>query len=85
MPELLEPYIRLGLHLGRHVDGLVDAYYGPPDLATEVDAALMLHEEGRSPAEAQSYVERWALASPERAAHTIRFVTDPTWRAYAIT
>jgi hypothetical protein len=33
-----ERYIRLGLRLGRHVDGLVDAYFGPPELAAEVDA-----------------------------------------------
>ncbi|MDA8057590.1 MAG: DUF885 domain-containing protein [Actinomycetota bacterium] len=28
-------YLRLGLALGRHLDGLVDAYYGPPHLAAE--------------------------------------------------
>jgi hypothetical protein len=33
-----ECYLRLGLQLGRHVDGLVDAYFGPPELAAEVDA-----------------------------------------------
>jgi hypothetical protein len=33
-----ERYLRLGLQLGRHVDGLVDAYYGPPELAAAVDA-----------------------------------------------
>jgi hypothetical protein len=33
-----ERYIRLGLQLGRHVDGLVDFYYGPPELAAAVDA-----------------------------------------------
>ena len=31
-------YLRLGLRLGRHVDGIVDAYYGPPELAAAVDA-----------------------------------------------
>ena len=31
-------YIELGLALGRHVDGLVDAYYGPPDIAARVAA-----------------------------------------------
>ena len=30
---LIERYISLGLALGRHVDGFVDAYYGPPHLA----------------------------------------------------
>lgn len=31
-------YIQLCLRLGRHVDGLVDSYYGPPELKQEVDA-----------------------------------------------
>jgi len=34
-----ERYLRLGLELGRHVEGIVDAYYGPPELAAAVDAA----------------------------------------------
>ena len=50
-----------------------------------VDAALLVYEEGASPEQAQEYVERWALVSPERAAHIVRFVLDPTWRAYALT
>jgi hypothetical protein len=33
-----ERYLRLGLQLGRHVDGIVDAYFGPPELAAEVEA-----------------------------------------------
>jgi hypothetical protein len=49
-----------------------------------LDAALMIHEDGASPEEAQAYVQRWGLVTPEHAAHTIRFVTDPTWRAYVI-
>ena len=35
---LVEEYLLLGLRLGRHVDGLVDAYYGPPELKERVDA-----------------------------------------------
>jgi hypothetical protein len=31
-------YLRLGLRLGRHVDGMVDAYFGPRELADAVDA-----------------------------------------------
>ena len=30
---LVEEYLTLGLRLGRHIDGLVDAYYGPPEPA----------------------------------------------------
>lgn len=38
-----ERYLRLGLELGRHVEGIVDAYYGPPELAAAVDAAPPVH------------------------------------------
>jgi hypothetical protein len=31
-------YLLLGLRLGRHVDGLVDAYFGPAELKDRVDA-----------------------------------------------
>ncbi|MCD9623455.1 hypothetical protein [Rhabdothermincola salaria] len=34
--SLVERYLVLGLALGRHVDGFVDAYYGPPALAERV-------------------------------------------------
>ena len=33
-----EDYVLLGLRLGRHVDGLVDSYYGPAELKEQVDA-----------------------------------------------
>ena len=35
---LVEDYLTLGLRLGRHTDGLVDAYYGPEELAVSVAA-----------------------------------------------
>jgi hypothetical protein len=38
MESVVEDYIRLGLRLGRHVDGFVDAYYGPESLTHEVSA-----------------------------------------------
>jgi len=40
-----ERYLELCLRLGRHVDGLVDAYYGPAEISARVDA-----EELRDPA-----------------------------------
>jgi len=45
-------YLLLGLGVGRHVDGLVDAYYGPPALSQRVGHAPLvdpgrLVEEGR--------------------------------------
>lgn len=36
--SVAERYIQLGLRLGRHVGGLVDAYYGPLELQQEVEA-----------------------------------------------
>ncbi len=34
-----ERYLQLGLQLGRHVEGIVDAYFGPPEPAVAVEAA----------------------------------------------
>ncbi|HEY7603244.1 MAG TPA: hypothetical protein VH760_03195 [Gaiellaceae bacterium] len=50
-----------------------------------VDAALMIHEDGASIEDAEAHVQRWSLSTPEQAAHSVGFVVDPTWRAYAIT
>ncbi len=50
-----------------------------------VNAALMVHEDGAAVAEAEAYVERWNLVTAEQARQSVRFITDPTWRAYAIT
>ena len=38
-PELapVVRYLELGLRSGRHLDGMVDAYYGPPELAARAD------------------------------------------------
>jgi hypothetical protein len=44
--DVVERYLELGLRLGRHVDGFVDAYYGPPGLAERAGA-----EPPRPPAE----------------------------------
>ncbi|HMC39784.1 MAG TPA: hypothetical protein VKI19_08990, partial [Acidimicrobiales bacterium] len=38
MEGVVEEYIRLGLDLGRHIDGFVDAYYGPPAPASDAAA-----------------------------------------------
>jgi hypothetical protein len=45
----------------------------------------MLHEDGRSDAEVQAYLERWGLMSPDLAAHVIRFLREPTSRTYILT
>lgn len=36
--DVVARYLELGLRLGRHLDGLVDAYYGPAELAARIDA-----------------------------------------------
>jgi hypothetical protein len=36
---VVERYLELGLQLGRHVEGFVDAYFGPPEVKRRVDAA----------------------------------------------
>ena len=38
MNSLPERYVQLGLRLGKHLDGLIDAYFGPPELKDAVDA-----------------------------------------------
>jgi hypothetical protein len=50
-----------------------------------VNVALLIHEDGMGEDEAVEYVARWAGVGPERAAHTVRFVTVPNWRAYVVT
>src|SRR5262249_21023001 len=51
----------------------------------DVNAALMLHDGGTSELEVRTYLERWGLRSPEKAAHAIRFLSEPTSRTYVIT
>jgi hypothetical protein len=75
--DLVDDYLRLGLRLGRHVDGFVDAYYGPPGPAAEVaaeaptapgalvaDAAALLAalDAGEGPPELTSGRRRWLRA-----------------------
>jgi hypothetical protein len=50
--------------------------------ALSVNAAHLLHEEGRPSAEVRAYMERWSLLPPERVEKSLEFLTHPTWRAY---
>lgn len=36
--EVVTSYLELCLRLGRHIDGLVDAYYGPPEISERIEA-----------------------------------------------
>jgi hypothetical protein len=47
------------------------------------NVARMLHEDGIPHGEAESYLQEWALYTPERAAKTVRFLTDPGSWTYA--
>jgi hypothetical protein len=44
-PEVVERYLALSLAMNRHVDGLVDAYYGPEAIADRVAAAPVMTPE----------------------------------------
>lgn len=64
-PHVLDDYLLLGLRLGRHVDGFVDAYYGPSELAEQVegeelvDPATLVADAVRLAAETE---DGWLLA-----------------------
>lgn len=49
------------------------------------DAAILLHDKGRGTDEVLDYLQRWSLVSRERAQQSLRFLTDPLWRAYTST
>jgi hypothetical protein len=46
------------------------------------NAAFLLHEQGTDPDTVTDYIARWSLTSHDRAAKSISFLMDPTWRAY---
>jgi hypothetical protein len=50
--------------------------------AAIANAAILLHVDGVSPDEATAYLERWELASEERARQHAEFVMDRWGRAY---
>jgi hypothetical protein len=51
----------------------------------DVNAVLMLHEDGASDADVHAYLRRWSLASPGLADHLVRFFKEPTSRTYIVT
>lgn len=53
LPSIIERWLRLGLRTGRHVDGFVDAYFGPATIAATV-ASEPVAEPGALVAEAES-------------------------------
>ena len=74
---------RHGLHVDERVAALREASRALRRIG--LDLALMIHEERASSDEAEAYAQRWSLSTPKQAKQSVRFVTDPTWRAYVIT
>jgi hypothetical protein len=71
MDEVVRDYLKLGLRLGRAIDGFVDCWFGDPAIAAEVAA-----EPKPSPAElvAQAVTARTALAGSGLSAPRQRFL-----------
>ena len=75
---------RHGIEVDRdRVEEITDAL--KPLGTVGIDAALMVYEDGAAADDAQRFIERWRLATPEQAQHSVRFFMNPTWRAYGIT
>ena len=46
------------------------------------NAALLLHRDGWAPEKVQAYLEHYSLRTPEEAAHSMGFLTNPLFRSY---
>ena len=49
------------------------------------NAAIMLHDRGADADDVLAYLQKWGLAGEKRARGTLRFMSDPLWRAYTST
>ncbi|WP_412026679.1 hypothetical protein [Deinococcus yunweiensis] len=68
--------VRAYAHVARVMDQL---------RAVNASAALMLHEEQRPEAEVLEFLATYNLLTPERARQSLRFISNPTFRAYTFT
>lgn len=73
-------YVALGLALGRHVDGLVDAYYGPPELAARATTTPVVP--ARLVAEARDLLAALDAGSPLDGTGTSPIGGDSTRRRW---
>src|SRR4051794_20678191 len=80
-PWAAEILADLGLHLDGHLSERIAAAAAPLNRVRQ-DAAILLHDRGTDPDDVVGYLERWSLASADRAAQQLRFLTDPLWRAH---
>ena len=74
----------LGLRLDGHLTERVTAAAAPLNQVRQ-DAAILLHDRGADADEVVGYLQRWSLASADRARQQLRFLTHPLWRAYIST
>lgn len=79
-----EIYADLGLRFdGERAERLAEA--SGQLLGVRQDAALMLHDQGKSVDEVAAFLQRWSLTTAERARQSLRFLSSPLWRAYTST
>lgn len=79
-----EIYADLGLRFdGERAEALAGAR--AELAAVRQDAALMLHDEHRDADEVAAFLRRWLLVDDTRARQSLRFLSDPLWRAYTST
>ncbi|GGG15305.1 hypothetical protein GCM10007304_31730 [Rhodococcoides trifolii] len=77
-------YADLGLRFdGDRAEALANA--SAALLGVRQDAALLLHDQGRSHDDVAAFLQQWSLATPERARQMLRFLSSPLWRAYTST
>jgi hypothetical protein len=50
-----------------------------------IGAGLLIHEQGATIEQAIEYMQEWAPFTPDKAAQSVKFVANRTWRAYPIT
>ncbi|HTY26890.1 MAG TPA: DUF885 domain-containing protein [Mycobacterium sp.] len=79
-----EIYADLGLRFdGERAEVLSEASAALADVRQ--DAALMLHDEHRDADDVVAFLQRWLLIDDTRARQSLRFLSDPLWRAYTST
>jgi hypothetical protein len=83
-PAIAEVVKDAGIELDLARALAVERAYQPCRWA-EVNAALMLHDDGVGEAETQAYLQRWGLMDAKLSAHVLRFLREPTSRTYILT
>ncbi|MEV6322597.1 DUF885 domain-containing protein [Nocardia sp. NPDC051787] len=79
-----EIYADLGLRFdGERAERLSNA--SAKLLGVRQDAALLLHDRGRTHDEVAEFLQTWTLVTPDRARQSLRFLSSPLWRAYIST